>query len=144
VEFHKNHEQGMTPSTPVIPLIYALQSKLEDIEAEGIEARYARHLRLNERMRAWGAGHGFSLFPEARYGSRSLNCFANSAGYDLAALNKTLKSKHGLVIDGGYGKLKGKTFRISNMGDETDDTMSALIQALDSALAGTPRGVTPA
>jgi hypothetical protein len=30
------------------------------------------------------------------------------------------------------------------MGDETDDTMSALIQALDSALAGTPRGVTPA
>ncbi len=144
VEFQKNHEQGMTPSTPVIPLIYALQSKLEDIEAEGIEARYARHLRLNERMRAWGASHGFSLFPEARYGSRSLNCFANGAGYDLAALNKTLKSKHGLVIDGGYGKLKGKTFRISNMGDETDDTMSALIQALDSALASTPRGVAPA
>ena len=55
--------------------------------------------------------------------------------YDLAALNKTLKSKHQLVIDGGYGKLKGKTFRISNMGDETDETISVLIEALDSALA---------
>jgi aspartate aminotransferase-like enzyme len=84
------------------------------------------------------------LVPEARYGSRSLNCFANAAGYDLAALNKTLKSKHGLVIDGGYGKLKGKTFRVSNMGDETDETIGALIQALDSALASTPRGVASA
>ena len=43
------------------------------------------------------------------------------------------------MIDGGYGKLKGKTFRISNMGDETDATIAALITALDSALAETPK-----
>lgn len=135
IEFQKNHEQGMTPSTPVIPLIYALKSKLEDIEAEGVATRHARHLRLNETVRAWGQAKGFKLFPEPRYGSRSLNCFANTLGYDLAALNKTLKSKHHLVIDGGYGKLKGKTFRISNMGDETDETIAAMLQALGSALA---------
>jgi aspartate aminotransferase-like enzyme len=69
----------------------------------------------------------------------TLNCFANNLGYDLGALNKTLKSKHGLVIDGGYGKLKGKTFRISNMGDETDETIAALLRAFDAALAETPR-----
>jgi aspartate aminotransferase-like enzyme len=129
----------MTPSTPVIPLIYALKSKLEDIEAEGIAQRHARHLRLNETVRAWGSAKGFKLFPEARFGSRSLNCFANTLGYDLAALNKTLKLKHHLVIDGGYGKLKGKTFRISNMGDETDETIAQLISALDQALASTPK-----
>jgi len=139
VEFQKNHEQGMTPSTPVIPLIYALKSKLEDIEAEGVAKRHARHLRLNETVRAWGMAKGFKLFPEPHYGSRSLNCFANTLGYDLAALNKTLKSKHQLVIDGGYGKLKGKTFRISNMGDETDETIAELIYALDSSLASTPK-----
>jgi aspartate aminotransferase-like enzyme len=43
------------------------------------------------------------------------------------------------VIDGGYGKLKVKTFRISNMGDETDDTIASLIKSLDSALAETPK-----
>jgi aspartate aminotransferase-like enzyme len=53
-------------------------------------------------------------------------------------LNKILKTKHHLVIDGGYGKLKGKTFRISNMGDETDATIAELIRALDSALKETP------
>src|SRR3954471_7415051 len=36
VEFQKNHENGMTPSTPVIPLIYALKSKVDDIKAEGV------------------------------------------------------------------------------------------------------------
>jgi aspartate aminotransferase-like enzyme len=139
IEFQKNHENGMTPSTPIIPIIYALKSKLDDIKAEGLEARYARHLRLNAMLRDWGLKKGFKLFPKEGFGSITLNCFANTLGYDLAALNKTLKSKHQLVIDGGYGKLKGKTFRISNMGDETDATISALIKALDSALAETPK-----
>jgi aspartate aminotransferase-like enzyme len=139
VEFQKNHENGMTPSTPVIPLIYALRSKLDDIKAEGLPTRYARHTRLNQLVRAWGFGHGFELFPQEGHGSVTLNCFANNLGYDLGALNKTLKAKHHLVIDGGYGKLKGKTFRISNMGDETDATIQALIKSLDSALAETPK-----
>lgn len=135
LEFQKNHEAGMTPSTPVIPLIYALKSKLEDIAAEGAEARYARHARLNARVRAWGEAKGYTLFPRAGFGSVTLNCFNNTRNTDVAALNKVLKSKHRLVIDGGYGKLKGKTFRISNMGDETDDTIAALLAALDASLA---------
>ncbi|MFZ5494840.1 MAG: pyridoxal-phosphate-dependent aminotransferase family protein [Verrucomicrobiota bacterium] len=135
LEFQKNHENGMTPSTPVIPLIYALKSKLADIRAEGAEARYARHARLNQTVRAWGLAKGFKLFPKEGYGSVTLNCFANTRNVDLPALNKLLKSRHGLVIDGGYGKLKGQTFRISNMGDETDATIAALLGSLDAALA---------
>ena len=139
VEFQKNHENGMTPSTPVIPLIYALKSKLEDIKAEGLEARFARHARLNKTVRDHITAHGFKLFPKEGYGSITLNCFANTQNIDLAALNKTLKSKHKLVIDGGYGKLKGKTFRISNMGDETDATIAAMLKSFDAALAETPK-----
>jgi aspartate aminotransferase-like enzyme len=135
LEFQKNHEAGMTPSTPVIPLIYALKSKLEDIKAEGVEARYARHARLNKTVRDHLFAKGFKLFPKEGFGSVSLNCFANTLNVDLPALNKILKSKHKLVIDGGYGKLKGQTFRISNMGDETDETIAALLKSLDAALA---------
>ena len=138
-EFQKNHEAGMTPSTPVIPLFYALKSKLEDIKAEGLPARYARHARLNKAVRDFAFGKGFKLFPKEGHGSVTLNCFANTVGIDVAALNKILKSKHQLVIDGGYGKLKGKTFRISNMGDETDATIAALLKSLDAALAETPK-----
>ncbi len=138
LEFLANHEKGMTPSTPVIPLIYALRSKLEDIRAEGVERRHARHARLNRRVREWGFAAGFTLFPEERFGSISLNCFANTRNVDLGFVNKHLKAKHGLVIDGGYGKLKGKTFRVSNMGDETDASIDVLLEALTDAFAKAP------
>ncbi len=138
VEFQKNHEAGMTPSTPVIPLFYALKSKLDDIKAEGLEKRYQRHARLNQMVRDAVFSKGFKLFPKEGYGSVTLNCFSNTLNIDLAALNKILKSKHHLVIDGGYGKLKGKAFRISNMGDETDETIAAMLKAFESALAETP------
>ncbi|MDR2674582.1 MAG: alanine--glyoxylate aminotransferase family protein [Opitutaceae bacterium] len=138
LEFQANHEKGMTPSTPCIALIYALKSKLEDIKAEGIDARFARHARLNRTVRDFMFAKGFKLFPREIHGSITLNCFANTLNVDLPALNKILKTKHALMIDGGYGKLKGKTFRISNMGDETDETIAALLQSLDSALAETP------
>lgn len=133
LEFEKNHEGGMTPSTPVIPLIYALRSKLDDIVAEGLDARFARHARLNRTVREWGYARGFKLFPQEGFGSVSLNCFANTRGIDLPALNTMLKAR-GFLIDGGYGKLKGQTFRISNMGDETDATIAELLAALDASL----------
>ena len=139
VEFQKNHEAGMTPSTPTISHIYALKSKLEDIKAEGIDARHARHARLNRMVRDHVLAKGFQMFPKEGYGSVTLNCFANTLNYDLGALNKILKSKHHLVIDGGYGKLKGRTFRISNMGDETDATIASMLQSFDAALAETPK-----
>jgi len=135
LEFQANHEKGMTPSTPTIALIYALRSKLEDIAGEGIPARHERHSRLNARVRAWAAAKGMPLLPEPQFGSVTLNCLRNTLGFDPAALNKLLKTKHGFLIDGGYGKLKGKTIRISNMGDETDASIEKLLGAIDASLA---------
>lgn len=134
-EFLKNHEKGMTPSTPVIPLINALKSKVDDILAEGLEARYARHERLNAKVHAWVEKHGMHLLPQKRYASKTLSCIVNTKEIDLPELNKQLKARFNCVIDGGYGKLKGKAFRISNMGDETDETMDTLLNDLDTLLA---------
>jgi len=134
LEFQKNHEKGMTPSTPAIPHIFALRSKLEDIFAEGLDQRYARHAELNQIVHKWVDSRGFELFPEKGYESVSLTCVKNNRGIDLPALIQILKSEFNCVIDGGYGKIKGKTFRISNMGDETSETMQQLLDNLDSAL----------
>ncbi len=134
VEFAKNQAEDMTPSTPVIPLIYALRSKLGDIFAEGVEARYARHRKLNDLVHDWVKARGFDFFAPEGYRSLSLTCVANNREIDVAAWIKRLREKHRLVIDGGYGKLKGKTFRISNMGDETEETMAQLLSALDDTL----------
>lgn len=137
-EFQNNAEKNMTPSTPSISHIYALRSKLTEILEEGLETRFARHLRLATRTREWAKNHGFTLFPEPGYESVSLTCINNGAKeggrtIDVPALQKSMLAK-GFVIDGGYGKIKGTTFRLSNMGDETDDSMSQLYSALDSSL----------
>jgi aspartate aminotransferase-like enzyme len=139
LEFQKNAEQHMTPSTPSIGHVYALASKLEDIFAEGLEARYARHRKLAEMTRAWGAKHGFNLFPESGFESVTLACLNNGAKpggrtIDVATFQKRVKDQ-GFLIDGGYGKIKGTTFRISNMGDETEQSMNALYAAMDQAMA---------
>ncbi|MEY4387856.1 MAG: hypothetical protein RLY20_3139 [Verrucomicrobiota bacterium] len=139
VEFQKNAESSMTPSTPSISHTYALSSKLDEFFAEGLEARYARHKQTNQMTRDWAAKHGFTLFPEKGYESITLCCINNGAKpggrtVDVAKLQKLVKEQ-GFLIDGGYGKIKGTTFRLSNMGDETPATMNALYAALDNAMA---------
>ncbi len=139
LEFEKNAKESMTPSTPAIPHIYALSSKLDDFFAEGLEARYARHTQTNQMLKDWAAKHGFTLFPEAGFESKTLVCVNNGAKpggrtVDVAKLQKLVKDK-GILIDGGYGKIKGTTFRISNMGDETPETIGALTGILDGAMA---------
>lgn len=139
LEFQKNAELNMTPSTPSIPHIYALSSKLDEFFAEGLENRYARHRRTNQMTRDWAARHGFTLFPDKGFESLTLTCVNNGAKpggrtVDVVKLQKLTKDQ-GFLIDGGYGKIKGTTFRLSNMGDETEATMNQLYAALDQAMA---------
>ena len=139
VEFQKNAEGSMTPSTPSIGHVYALDSKLEDMFTEGLDARYARHAKLSQLTRDWAQTNGFELFPEKGFESMTLTCVSNGARpggrvVDVAKLQKLVKDQ-GFLIDGCYGKIKGTTFRISNMGDETEATMRSLYAALDAALA---------
>jgi aspartate aminotransferase-like enzyme len=140
IEFQKNAEKNMTPSTPSIGHVFALASKLQDIFAEGLEARYARHLKTNQMTRDWAAKNGFTLFPDKGFESITLTCVNNGAKaggrvVDVPKLQKLVKDQ-GFLIDGGYGQIKGKTFRISNMGDETETTMARLFTAMDSAIKG--------
>jgi len=134
LEFKKNGENSMTPTTPSISHFYALQSKLEDIFAEGLDARYARHLENAKLARAWVQKNGFSLFPEKGYESISLTCARNDRNIDVSKLISLLKAKHQCTIDGGYGKIKGTSFRISTMGDESTENIRQLLGWLDECL----------
>ena len=79
-----------------------------------------------------------TLFPEPGYESQTLTCVNNGAKpegreIDVAKLQGLMKER-GILIDGGYGKIKGKTFRLSSMGDETEETMQTLYGLLDESL----------
>lgn len=134
LEFKKQQEGNMTPSTPSVAHIHALESKLDDIFTEGLEQRYARHVWTNALVHDWVRSRGFDFFSEEGYASVTLTCVANSREVDVAKLVRKMRERHHIVIDGGYGKLKSQTFRLSNMGDETEETVSHLLACLDDCL----------
>ena len=134
LEFKKNQENDMTPTTPSIAHIHALESKLDDIFAEGLTNRYERHARTNALVHDWVRRRDFDFFAEDGYRSKTLTCVKNSRGIDVPKLARDLREKHHLVIDPGYGKIKGQTFRLSNMGDETEETVAHLLRCLDDCL----------
>jgi aspartate aminotransferase-like enzyme len=134
LEFRKQQAQWMTPSTPSIAHIHALQSKLEEILEEGLDARSDRHVRTNALVHDWVRNVGFDFFAEEGFRSKTLTCVKNNRGIDVLKLARDLRSRHHLVIDPGYGKIQGKTFRLSNMGDETEETVSHLLTCLDDVL----------
>jgi aspartate aminotransferase-like enzyme len=134
LEFRKQQAEHMTPSTPSIGHIFALQSKLEEIFTEGIANRYERHARTNALVHDWVCARGFDVFADEGFRSVTLTCVKNNRGVDVAKLVRDLRERHHVVIDGGYGRVKGKTFRLSNMGDETEDTVAHLLACLDDCL----------
>lgn len=134
LEFDKNAAKNNTPSTPAIALLYALKQQVDSFLEEGLENRYARHEKLNGMIHAWLEKHGFEHFAPEGYRSKTLTTIANNKDIDVAAFIKALRAKYNFLINGGYGKIKGTTFRISNMGNETEATMTELIDALDDVL----------
>ena len=134
LEFAKNDAKNNTPSTPAISLLYALKEKVDAIASEGLTKRFERHSKLNDMIHAWLEKHGFEHFAPEGNRSKTLTTIANNREIDVPAFIKALRVKHNILINGGYGKVKGKTFRISNMGNETEESMQELIDALDDVI----------
>ncbi len=128
----KYAKRSQTPSTPSIPHMYGLKRQLERIFAEGLKNRFQRHSDLADRVRAWALDR-MGLFPELGYESATLTCVENTKGIDITDFQDRLLEK-GYMISGGYGPLKGKTFRISHMGDIMLTDIDELLSVMDETL----------
>lgn len=117
----KYYQRSQTPATPTISHLFALNKQMDDILAEGLDARFQRHIKMAEFTRDWARRH-FALYADERYLSNTLTAIANTRGLSVARLNEVL-AEHGAVIGDGYGRLKGEIFRIAHMGDLTMEDM---------------------
>jgi predicted phosphoserine aminotransferase len=122
--------RNQTPATPAISLMYALDCQLDDMLAEGMENRFARHLDMRDRTIEWAQQRGFSLFAAPGYESPTVTCINNDQNVSIADLNQYLREQ-GMIISNGYGALKGKNFRIAHMGDLQLSDVETLLNAID-------------
>ena len=130
---HKSHLKNQTPSTPAIPHMYALDAQLDDMMAEGMDARFERHARMAGIVQRWAKKH-FDIYPEEGYWSPTLTCIKNTREIDVAGLIKTLAAEYNVRISNGYGDIKGKTFRIAHMGDTQADEIEGLLKVIEAVL----------
>jgi len=126
-------EAGQTLVTPAMPHIFALHHQARAMLAEGMENRLERHRQMADVVRDWARAR-FALFAEPGFESNTLTCVANTRSVDIPELNRELLTRHDCVISDGYGKLKGKTFRIAHMGDMQISDMRRLLAWIDEIL----------
>lgn len=128
-------QKNNTPSTPPVSLMFAADRQLADIlGGEGVEGRWARHLHMRTITNDWAAQRGLANFAQQGYWSPTVTTVANTRGFDVDAMAKFMGGR-GYSMDKGYGKIKGKTFRIAHMGDMGVSTLEDILSGLDDFLA---------
>ena len=127
-------EKGMTPFTPAIAVVFALQEGLHMLEEEGLDAVYQRHDRLARGTQAGLKALGFQLYAQDGFRSNTVTSAVPMQGLDVAALRKLLNDKYGVVIGGGQGKMTGKMIRIGHLGAIAAGDVVQVLWALEQAL----------
>jgi len=125
-----------TPYTPAVPLFLALREACLIIEEEGLAARIARHQKMSGAVQAAAKAWGLSLFPkiDAQHGySTTVTAVEYPEGVKDDEMRASIK-KMGIVIAGGQDHLKGKIFRIGNMGAVSAPEILATLAATQYAL----------
>jgi len=140
-QYQKAAKNAESPYTSAVSLMYALDESLAMMEAEGAEARFARHRLMREMVREGLRALGFTLYVEDRWASPTLTA-ATGGGVDPEALRKAVRKKTGVTFAGGQGELKGQIFRIGHMGAATPLDMVTTIAAVEMGLAELGASVT--
>ena len=133
IEIDKLAQKNNTPSTPPVALMFAADRQLDDILVEGIPNRWARHMQMRDMTHTWTHSRGLGLFAQEGYRSPTVTTVANTKGFDIDSMAKFMGGK-GFSMDKGYGKIKGKTFRIAHMGDMQLTTLEEILSGLDEFL----------
>ncbi|MBI2081334.1 MAG: alanine--glyoxylate aminotransferase family protein [candidate division NC10 bacterium] len=129
----KSQAKHQTAWTPAVSLVAGLKVALELMQAEGLEAIFARHERLAAATRAAATALGLTLFAERP--TPAVTAVKVPEGLDGGAVVRLLRDKHGISIAGGQGSMRGKIFRIASLGYADAYDVLTGIAALEFTLA---------
>jgi alanine-glyoxylate transaminase/serine-glyoxylate transaminase/serine-pyruvate transaminase len=130
--------------TAPISMVYALREGLRILLEEGLEARWARHLRNHKALKAGLEALGLTYTADPSCQLPQLNAVRIPEGTDDVACRKRLLTEFGIEIGGGLGDFKGKAWRIGLMGyNSRPSSVLLVLGAMETVLAGAGVKVTP-
>ena len=120
-------------------MVYGLREALRAVQAEGLAARFARHRRHGDALRAGIAALGLQLFGHEPPAQRLpfITPVVVPDGVDELRVRRRLVEDFGIEIGAAFGPLQGKIWRIGTMGySARRQNVLLCLAALEQVLRG--------
>lgn len=126
-------DKGVYFATPPVNLIFALDVSLQQILAEGMEARFQRHVKLASAFQSGMRALGVELVAQRGLEAPTVSGMYYPAGVDAGLLPKV--AANGVTIAGGVlPAIAAKYFRVGHMGTCTPSDVVATVGAIERGL----------
>ncbi len=125
----KKQNEGTTAFTPATGLIIALNEVLNRLEKIGLDKHYENTATRHKAMLCAIEAIGLNIFPQNP--ALSMAAIYNDKAEEI---RKILKTEYEINVAGGQDHLKGKLFRINNMGIIEDNKITYILNSLELTL----------
>ena len=120
--------------------IYALHEALRQVSAEGLEARWQRHIDAGGFLQAALEQRGLALLADSGYQLAPLTAVRVPEGVDGNRVQSRMLHDHGIEIGGGLGPSAPPIWRVGLMGHNARiEVAERVLDALDAVLAEEPQ-----
>ena len=132
--------------TPPVSHLFGLREALAMITAEGLDARWARHVRLADAVRAavgaWASPDGIGLLAADPAERSHAVTTITTGSIDATELARICRERMGLTLGLGIGGVEGTSFRIGHMGHVNAPMILGVLGTIESVLhrLGAPLG----
>jgi alanine-glyoxylate transaminase/serine-glyoxylate transaminase/serine-pyruvate transaminase len=121
--------------TAPVNMNFAIHEGLRLVLTEGLEARWARHMRNHKALKAGLMAMGLTYTAAEGCQLPPLNAVRIPEGMDDVAGRKMMLSEFGIEIGGGLGDFKGKAWRLGLMGyNSRPEIVYLLLGAMERVL----------
>jgi alanine-glyoxylate transaminase/serine-glyoxylate transaminase/serine-pyruvate transaminase len=120
-------------ATPAVQVLLALREALIEAKVEGIERRWARHMRLGEMARKMVSSDGLDFVADEGYRSDTVTAFWVKDG-TAGEVQKKLEDESGILVARGLHETKDKMIRIGHFGILTEPKLKEALGSLHQVL----------
>jgi len=133
LDYLKNQRRGQMPYTPAIGIFLMLHERLKEIRRIGLDHLILKHEKLGKIFRESIKDLPLSILPENP--SNALTAVKCDERIDAIQLVQHMESKYDTYLASSGGDLKHKLFRVSHMGDQTEQDIELLINDLKNTIS---------
>jgi aspartate aminotransferase-like enzyme len=120
-------------STHTVPLVRGLRAAIDEVLAETMPARAARHRRLAERLRDGFRDLGFESAAAPGLEAPTVSALRYPAGVDDAQFRSRMLSR-GITVAGALGDWAGSVVRVGHMANIDDTEVEQVLAAARAAV----------